>query len=31
MENGDILLFIVAWIVGAILLYQLRKKYKRWW
>ena len=31
MEKGDFLLFIVAWIVGAILLYLLRKKYQRWW
>ena len=31
MEIGDIWLFIGAWIVGAILYYLLRKKYKRWW
>lgn len=31
MEIGEILLFIAAWIAGAILYYQLRKKYKRWW
>lgn len=31
MEIGESLLFIGAWIVGAILLYLLRKKYKRWW
>lgn len=31
MEIGEIVVIIVCWVVGAILLYQLRKKYQRWW